>query len=68
MGRKSIEKDDKERKELPKLPYGMGSYMYRGKKTRYIKPCQYNGESTRLEVVGDTVSEVNQLMREKELA
>ncbi len=63
MGRKRVENDNKDLKELPKLPYGMGSYMYRGQKIRYIKPCQYNGESIRLEAVGATIVEVNQLMR-----
>ena len=54
--------------ELPKLPRGMGTYSYRGEKIRYQKSCKYKDEVTRLEVVGDTIQEVNRLMREKELA
>ena len=54
-------------KDLPKLPYGMGSYNYRGDKIRYRKKCKYKDEEKYLEVVGDTVQEVNHLMREKEL-
>lgn len=49
--------------ELPKLPRGMGTYSYRGEKIRYQKSCKYNDEVTRLEVVGDTIQEVNRLMR-----
>ncbi len=45
--------------ELPKLPHGMGTYSYRGEKIRYQKSCKYNDEVTRLEVVGDTIQEVN---------
>ena len=49
-------------KNLPKLPYGMGSYSYFKNKIRYKK--RVNGKE--LMVYGDTIKEVNDKMKEKE--
>lgn len=59
-------KDTETLKELPKLPYGMGSYLYYRGKIVYKKTCKYNGEEKRIQVTGNTIPEVNKLMREKE--
>ena len=55
------------KKELPKLPHGMGSYAYFRDKIRYRKSYEYKGQTKRLTVIGSSLSEVNKLMREKEL-
>lgn len=53
-------------KELPKLPYGMGTYDYVNNKIRFRKHITANGISKSLTVIGESVSEVNKLMNQKE--
>ncbi len=60
-----MEKDN--RKKLPKLPRGMGTYDYTAKGSiRYRKNITQNGITKSLSVVGSSISEVNKLMQEKE--
>ncbi len=67
MGRKPKERTIDTSKELPKLPYGMGTYSYYRDKLAYKKTCKYNGEEKRILVTGESIPELNKLMREKEL-
>lgn len=53
-------------KELPKLPYGMGTYDYVNNRIRFRKHITAHGISKTLTVVGDSVPEVNKLMNNKE--
>lgn len=55
-------------KELPKMPYGQGSFTYDGEKIRYQKPftSETNGKTYRLLVRGKTVQECLDLMKKKE--
>lgn len=53
-------------KELPKLPYGMGVYDYFRGKIRYRKTLKSGSKQRRVTVTGDTIQEVNKLMKEKE--
>lgn len=57
------------RKELPKLPRGVGTYDYISEDTdtiRYRKNITINSVTERLVVYGNTISEVNKLMKDEE--
>lgn len=55
-----------DKKELPKLPKGMGNYDYVRDKIRYRKQITFNNVKKNLSVTGTSVAEVNKLMQKKE--
>lgn len=59
-------KKSETKKELPKLPRGMGSYRYMGNSIQYRKRLMLDDIQYDLSVTGDTVKECNQKMKEEE--
>lgn len=60
-------KSEKSKKDLPKLPRGMGSYRYKSNGAiQFRKQITLHGIQYNLTVEGDTVKECNQKMKEKE--
>lgn len=55
-----------DKKPLPKLPKGMGTYDYVRDKIRYRKQITYLGITSNLSVTGTSIAEVNKLMQKKE--
>ena len=55
-----------DKKELPKLPKGMGNYDYVRNKIRYRKQITLNNVTKNLSVTGNSIAEVNKLMQKKE--
>lgn len=55
-------------KQLPKMPYGQGSFSYEGDRIRYQKQftSETNGKTYRLQVRGSSVQECFELMKKKE--
>ena len=51
---------------LPKLPKGMGSYEQRGDKIRYRKKLSFYGVECVASVTGESIAEVNRLMKVRE--
>ena len=51
---------------LPKLPKGMGSYEQRGDKIRYRKKLSFYGVECVASVTGESIAEVNRLMKTRE--